>query len=69
MKYSVTVKLRGDFIEVDGNKIVVGVMSRPEKGKANREIIEKISGYFGVPKSAVKITSGAASRKKLIEVI
>lgn len=68
MKYGVSVKLHKDFIEVNGNEIIVGVNTAPEKGKANEAVIKKIAVHFGVPKSAVKIISGASSRKKAIEI-
>ena len=68
MKYRVFVKLRKDFIEVDGDKITIGVLAPPENGKANAEVIEKISKHFGVPRSAVRIVSGASSKMKLIEI-
>ncbi len=50
MRYSVSVKLKKDFIEVNGNKIIVGVKASPEKGKANEEVIRKIAKLFGVPR-------------------
>lgn len=69
MRYEVSVKLKKDFIEVDGNKIIIGIKAAPEKGKANEEAIKKIARHFGVPKAAVKIISGATSRKKIIDVV
>lgn len=68
MRYNVSVKLKKDFIEVDGDKITVGVKAQPEKGKANDEVIKKLSKHFGVPKSAVRIISGTTSRKKMVDV-
>lgn len=68
MRYSVSVKLHKNFVEVNGDKIAVGVISAPEKGKANKELVAKIAGHFGVPKSAVRIIAGASSRKKIIEI-
>jgi uncharacterized protein (TIGR00251 family) len=35
-------------------------------GKANREMIKKISDFFGVPD--IYIISGLTSRKKVIEI-
>lgn len=61
-------KLKKDFIEVNGDKIVIGVKASPEKGKANEEVIRKIAKHFDVPKSAVRIVSGASSRKKIVEI-
>ena len=68
MKYEVLVKFHKDFVEVKGKKITVGVMSRPEKGKANAEVIEKIARHFGAPKSSVRIVSGVTSKRKVIEI-
>ncbi|MBI2640502.1 MAG: DUF167 domain-containing protein [Candidatus Sungbacteria bacterium] len=68
MKYQVSVKLHKNFIEVKGGAITVGVMAPPEKGKANEEVIRKIAEYFGVPRSGVKIISGRASRKKIVDI-
>lgn len=68
MKYQVLVKLRKDFIEVKDGVIVAGVMSPPEKGKANEEVIRKIAAYFHVPRPSVKIVTGASSRRKIVKV-
>ncbi len=55
-------------VEREGEKIKVYVCSLPERGKANRELIEALSEHFKVKKSSVKIVSGAASREKVIEI-
>ena len=69
MIYKVSVTFHRDFIEVNNDEITIGITSEPKKGKANKELIEKISKYFGVAKSNVRIISAAKSRKKLVEVI
>ena len=43
MMYEVKVEFHKDFIKLDGNKIVVGLTSKPEKGKANVELIKKLA--------------------------
>ena len=68
MKYRVSVKFHKDFVEVNGGEIIVGVIAQPEKGKANEEVIKKLAKHFGVTKSAVRIVSGATSKKKIIEI-
>lgn len=68
MKYEVRVKFHKDFIRVEGNKIIAGVMARPEKGKANEGLIGKIARHFKVPSSKVNIVSGARSKKKIVEI-
>ena len=69
MIYKVSVAFHKDFIEVNGDEITVGITAEPQKGKANKELIEKISEHLGVSKSNVRIVSGEKSRKKLVEVI
>lgn len=69
MIYKVSVTFRKDFIEINKDEISIGIIAEPEKGKANKELIKKISKYFDVPKSNVRIVSGEKSRKKLVEVI
>lgn len=67
--YRVRVRLKSDFFQIEGEEIVVGIRSPPEKGKANLELVEKIAKHFGVPKSKVRIVSGKASKKKIVEVV
>jgi len=69
MIYKVSVTFHKDFVEINKDEIAIGIISEPQKGKANKELIEKISKYLKVPKSSVKILSGEKSRKKLVEVI
>lgn len=66
-----TVKFGKDFIEVDEDErtILVGVRSKPIKGRANSELIKKISDHFGVSTSNVRIVSGVKSKNKLVEIV
>ena len=68
MLYKVSVTFHKDFIEVNNDEISVGIKSKPQKGEANKELIKKLSKYFDVPQSQVRITSGEKSRKKLIQI-
>ncbi|MGI0041263.1 MAG: DUF167 domain-containing protein [Nitrosopumilaceae archaeon] len=69
MIYKVSITFHKDFLEINKDEIAVGIISEPQKGKANKELIEKISKHFDVPKSNVRIISGEKSSKKLVEVI
>jgi len=42
------------------------VLSAPSKGEANKEVIEIISFYFGVPRSCIQIIRGHRSRHKSV---
>lgn len=71
MRYSVSVKLHKDFVEVDeaAGSVTVGVKAQPAKGKANEEIVKKLAKHFGVPSSSVRIVSGAHSKQKTVEIL
>jgi len=44
------------------------VKEPPVRGLANAAIIKTLARHFGVPPSAVKITSGHTSRQKIVEI-
>ena len=44
------------------------VKSAPEKGKANKELIDIIAKKIRVAKGLIQIVSGGSSRKKLLKV-
>jgi uncharacterized protein (TIGR00251 family) len=66
MIYEVEVKFHKDFVAIEGNKITIGLISRPEDGKANRELIKKLAQHFDVSSSQVRIVSGTKGRKKVV---
>ena len=68
MRYEVVVKLREDFVRVNGNRILVGLTSKPKRGRANAELIRKLAKHFGVPSSKVKILAGFKSKHKIVEI-
>jgi len=60
---------RRGVISVSGERLVVGVHSGPQKGKANDELIEYLAGELRVPRSALLIVRGATSRRKTIRIV
>ena len=69
MRYTVFVKFNpSGKIAVSGNEITIFLRSRPEKGKANKELIAKLANYFAISTNKVHIISGVTSSKKLIEI-
>ena len=69
MRYNVEVVFHKDFIEIEGDRIIVGLLSQPRRGKANLELIKKIAKHLHVSSSQIKIISGLKSRSKIIEII
>jgi len=60
---------RRGIIRADGDRLVIGVHSRPDKGKANDELIEYLAGELRVPRSALLIVRGETSRRKTIRIV
>ncbi len=56
------------IIEEDDGSLTIHLKSPPVDGKANQELIQVLSKKFDVPKSYIRIKSGASSRQKLIEI-
>ncbi|MGA2881730.1 MAG: DUF167 domain-containing protein [Bryobacteraceae bacterium] len=46
----------------------IKVAAAPEKGKANRALVEFLAEHLGVAKSRIRIVSGEASHLKRIHV-
>jgi len=46
----------------------VKVAAAPEKGKANRALVEFLAGHLGVAKSRIRIVSGETSQLKRVQV-
>jgi len=60
---------RRGVISANGERLVVGVHSGLQKGKANDELIEYLAGELRVPRSALMIVRGATSRRKTIRIV
>ncbi|HDO21052.1 MAG TPA: DUF167 domain-containing protein [Candidatus Bathyarchaeota archaeon] len=69
MLFHVKVVFGKNFIKVEGDEIIIGLTSKPLRGKANLELIRKLSKYFKVSRDSVRIVSGFKSRRKVVEVL
>jgi uncharacterized protein (TIGR00251 family) len=69
VKYDVEVTFHKDYVQVEGDRILVGLTSKPEKGKANTELIKKLAKHFNVLSSHVNIISGLKGRRKVVEIV
>jgi uncharacterized protein (TIGR00251 family) len=69
MRYDVEVKFHKDFIEVSENRILVGLVSKPQRGEANRELLRKLAKHFKVSTSQIRIVSGLRSKSKIVEIL
>lgn len=51
------------------NSIKIDIAAQPERGRANKELINFLSKEFKVGKERVTIISGAGETKKLVRII
>lgn len=51
-----------------GDRLKVQVAAPPEDDRANRELLEALSGWFAVPRGYVELRAGYRSRDKIILV-
>jgi len=68
MHYTVFVKFNPSGKKVKGNEITICLRSKPERGKANKEMIERLASYFEISESKVCIISELTSTKKLVNI-
>jgi uncharacterized protein YggU (UPF0235/DUF167 family) len=57
-----------EVIGVLDDALKLKLQAQPIEGKANEALIKYLSGELSVPKSALTITHGLTSKRKLIEV-
>ena len=70
MPNSSSCRLNGVFVDSDGLEFLkLCVISVPEKGKANKELIALLAKKFGVAKSQCQIVYGELDRYKKIKII
>ena len=46
----------------------IRLKAKPERGKANAELIKFLAAHFKVPKSEIKIISGHTDTRKLVKI-
>lgn len=71
MIYSVTVKpgsKKGPLVVQDGEELIVYLREKPVEGQANIALVKLLATHFHVPKTTIRIKSGARGRKKLVEI-
>jgi len=75
MKYTCLVKpgsKKGPLVVVNPenlSELTVYLREKPHDGEANVALLKLLSAHFNVPKTSIKLLSGAASRRKIIEIM
>ncbi len=59
---------RTEVAGLHGDAVKVRLAAPPVDGAANEELVRFVAEVLGVPRSAVRVAAGAASRRKTLEV-
>lgn len=59
---------RNAVMGVHDGALKIAITAAPEKGKANKAIINMISKLLKIPKNSIKIVSGETTSRKKIEI-
>ena len=57
-----------EVIKKSEDSFEVRVKEKPEKGKANREVVRILSCYFKIPESKIRLVKGFKKRNKIFEI-
>jgi uncharacterized protein len=57
-----------EVIKLTDGTLVVRVVSRAEKGKANKAVIKALADYFEISPSKIVIEKGESSKRKLVSI-
>lgn len=60
---------KNEVVKIGDNTFKIYVTAVPEKGLANKKIIELLSAYLKISKSKIKIKAGTTSKEKIIELL
>jgi len=62
-------RILGVVEEADGARVLkIAVSAPPEDGKANAALVDLLARALKVPRGAVSIAAGVASRRKLVDI-
>ena len=57
-----------EIIKKSEDSFEVKVREKPEKGLANKKVINVLSSYFKIPSSKIRLIKGFKQRNKIFEV-
>ena len=69
IEIKVIARAKKEIVEkISKNSYRIKVSSPPEKGKANKRVIELLALEFGVKRQDIKIISGQTANRKILEI-
>lgn len=55
-------------VKKDDGSLELRFSAVPEKGKANKIVMELVAGFFGISPSKIRIVKGARTKNKLLSI-
>ncbi|MCG2711386.1 MAG: DUF167 domain-containing protein [Candidatus Omnitrophica bacterium] len=65
----ITNAAKNEIIEKAKGEFVVKVTATPQRGKANKKVLESLADYFHVSKTDILIVKGKYNSKKIINIV
>ncbi len=65
----ITNAAKNQIIKKGKGEFIVKVTATPERGKANKKVLEFLAEYFNVSKSDVLIVKGKYNSKKIMNIV
>ena len=65
----ITNAAKNQIIEKAKGEFIVKVTATPERGKANKKVLESLAVYFNVSKTDILIVKGKYNSKKIINIV
>lgn len=59
---------KNEVKKIDKEEYEVSTTAQPEKGKANKAVIDLLAEYLGIAKSRICIVAGHSARSKIIVI-
>jgi len=59
---------REEVIKKSEDSFEVKIKEKPEKGRANREVVRVFSSYFKISESKIRLIKGFKKRNKIFEI-
>jgi len=59
---------RQEIIKKSEDSFEIRVKEKPEKGRANREVLKVLGSYFKIPESKIRLIRGFKKRNKIFEI-
>ncbi|UCD06011.1 MAG: DUF167 domain-containing protein [candidate division WOR-3 bacterium] len=59
---------KNEVSDLGNNRLRVRVISPPERGRANKELVELLARHYRKRRSSITIAKGLTSRDKIVEI-